>query len=92
MLVGVCIYIDCSISVNFWFQHLGSEKLKLDKHWTHLVAYLKSVETMNISMQKMRNVLQFFGMKNVTDEQVKYYIDNVYEVSSSTVYNFDDLM
>eukprot|EP01114_Cavostelium_apophysatum_P016581 TRINITY_DN4753_c0_g1_i1.p1 TRINITY_DN4753_c0_g1~~TRINITY_DN4753_c0_g1_i1.p1 ORF type:complete len:369 (-),score=90.59 TRINITY_DN4753_c0_g1_i1:240-1346(-) len=64
-----------SVSVNFWFQHLGSEKLKLTRHWGHMVDYLSMVEQMEITKEKMRNVLQFYGMK-VTDEQVEYYAKN----------------
>ena len=52
-----------SIAVNFWFQHLGSEKLKLTKHWEHLVEYLKAIETMQITPEKMKNVLQFYGYR-----------------------------
>jgi len=58
--------------VNFWFQHLGSEKLKLDRHWGHMCDYLEAVEQMEITVQKMKKVLEFYGMK-VSDEQAKYY-------------------
>jgi dTDP-4-dehydrorhamnose 3,5-epimerase-like enzyme len=72
------ITLEQSISVNFWFQHIESEKLKLTKHWNHMVEYLKCIEKMEISKEKMKNVLQFYGMK-VTDNDIQYYIDNPHQ-------------
>jgi len=67
-----------SISVNFWFQHLGSERLKLTRHWGHMVEYLVMIEQMDITKEKMRNVLQFYGLK-VTDEEVEDYMKNIHK-------------
>jgi len=72
------VTLEPSISINFWFQHLGSEKLKLTRHWVTMVDYLEAVEKMQITSEKMRNVLQFFGIK-VTDELVRYYMENIHE-------------
>jgi hypothetical protein len=75
--------IEPSISVNFWFQHLGSEKLKLSRHWGVIEQYLTSVENMDISLEKMRNVLQFFGYKKLSDEQVQSYMKDPYKVNET---------
>lgn len=55
--------LEDAVAVNFWFQHLQSEKLKLDRHWGHLEQYLEAVAHMEITEQKMRNVLQFYGYR-----------------------------
>lgn len=44
-----------------------------------MVEYLKCIEKMEISKEKMKNVLQFYGMK-VTDNDIQYYIDNPHQV------------
>jgi hypothetical protein len=41
--------------------------------------YLKAVESMAISPEKMKNVLQFYGLK-VSDQDVQYYMQNIHEV------------
>jgi len=68
--------LEPSISVNFWFQHLESEKLKLTRNWPSIQGQLESVAKMQISKDKMRNVLQFYGLK-VSDADVQSYMDNI---------------
>lgn len=71
--------LEPSIAVNFWWQHLESEKLKLTRHWGHMTEYLKAVELMKIPNDKMKNVLQWLG-EDSSDTSVEYYQKNIYEV------------
>jgi len=50
-----------TIALNFWFQHVGSEWLKVYRHWQHMEQYLEAVESMQASDSKYRGVLQFYG-------------------------------
>ncbi len=43
-----------------------------------MAKYLSCLETMEITKEKMRNVLQFYGLK-VTDEDVEFYLNNKLE-------------
>ena len=70
--------LEPSIAINFWFQHIKSEQLKLNKHWLHIEQILLAIKDMSITHTKMKNVLQFYGLK-VTDEQVEYYLNNKIE-------------
>eukprot|EP01116_Phalansterium_solitarium_P013552 TRINITY_DN30937_c0_g1_i1.p1 TRINITY_DN30937_c0_g1~~TRINITY_DN30937_c0_g1_i1.p1 ORF type:complete len:402 (+),score=133.98 TRINITY_DN30937_c0_g1_i1:85-1290(+) len=67
-----------SISVNFWFQHLESERLKLTKHWCVLEQELLAREQMQISPAKMRNVLSFYHLKP-SDDDIEFYRRNVHD-------------
>jgi len=65
--------LENSIAVNFWFQHIGSEKLKLTKFWPHMEEYLLAVENLhNTTPPKMVTVLQFLGVKTTEEEAVEY--------------------
>lgn len=69
--------LEPSISVNFWFQHLASEKLKLTKHWSHMEQFLEAVANMKISPEKMKKVLQYYLDKNsVSDDEIQFYMQN----------------
>jgi len=43
-----------------------------------MVKYLEAVERMHIKKEKMKNILQFYGLK-VTEEDVSYYMKNVHQ-------------
>ena len=61
-----------AIAINFWFQHLGSEKLKLTKHWGHTEQYLLAVTEMIVTPEKMRTVIQYYlNKKKPTDVRSK---------------------
>lgn len=40
--------LEPSIAVNFWFQHIGSELLKLNRFWPHLEQWLLAVEVYSL--------------------------------------------
>ncbi len=66
--------------MNFWFQSLTSEKLKVDKHWRAVEKHLEAIENMEITTQKMKNILEYHGVKKVTNEMADYYRNNILEV------------
>eukprot|EP01133_Synstelium_polycarpum_P001532 gene1532-1789_t len=77
--------LEPSISLNFWFQHLGSERLKLTRNWPHMEAYLEAIYSMNVNQEKMVSLLMYFGQgytqnNKPTHEQAQYYIDNPIEL------------
>eukprot|EP01132_Coremiostelium_polycephalum_P008281 gene8281-10175_t len=72
--------LEPSISLNFWFQHMGSERLKCNRYWGHIQDYLESVYSMQIGEEKMASLLQYFGelsgKKKWTKEEINEYILN----------------
>ncbi|KYQ89443.1 transcription factor jumonji [Tieghemostelium lacteum] len=72
--------LEHSISLNFWFQHMGSEYLKLTKHWGLVQEYIQTVYTMNISKERMHSLLLYFGSFNksypLTADIVQDYLSN----------------
>lgn len=59
--------LEPSVAVNFWFQHLESERLKLTRHWPHMEEYLIAVFHMEITDEKLLNVLRFLEVPEPID-------------------------
>ncbi|KAK5580310.1 hypothetical protein RB653_000326 [Dictyostelium firmibasis] len=54
--------LEPSISINFWFQHIGSELLKCNLLWCHMEQYLNAVlqmDTTKISNDKFKKIINF---------------------------------
>jgi Cupin-like domain len=62
--------LEPSIAVNFWFQLLASEKLKLSTLWPVIEKQLELTAEMFITREKMRNVLKFFGISELSDAEI----------------------
>ncbi|PRP73186.1 hypothetical protein PROFUN_03500 [Planoprotostelium fungivorum] len=63
-----------SVSINFWFQHAKSESLKLTHHWCVIERLLDSTSHMIITHDKMKNLLEYYGYRNVTREEIEEYV------------------
>ncbi|EGG13888.1 transcription factor jumonji [Cavenderia fasciculata] len=73
--------LEHAISLNFWFQHIGSEKLKCTRFWPHMEEYLNAIYNMDMKEERMTTLLMYFAdgysQKNKpTEADVRYYIDN----------------
>ncbi|EGC33788.1 hypothetical protein DICPUDRAFT_154113 [Dictyostelium purpureum] len=73
--------LEPSISLNFWFQHMGSEMLKLTKLWGHMEDYLDAVYNMStnqVSNDKMKSILNYLGdgKQSYDDHQIQQYKDD----------------
>jgi len=79
--------LEPSIAINFWFQHLGSEKLKLTKHWGHTEQYLLAVTDMIITPEKMCTVIQYYFNKkkpaDVSTSLMHSFLTNICKVNNS---------
>ncbi|GAM22333.1 hypothetical protein SAMD00019534_055080 [Acytostelium subglobosum LB1] len=73
--------LEPSISVNFWFQHMGSERLKCGRLWPVMEQYLEAVKGIQATEEKMTSLLMYFGegysqKRKPKPEEVRSYMDN----------------
>jgi len=71
--------LEPSISLNFWFQDLGSEFLKCYRYLGVMEHYLEAVYNMQVPPSKLKTLIQFFDPskgQNISDEVVEEFKKN----------------
>lgn len=61
-----------AVAVNFWFQHLGSEALKLSIHWPIIEEYLEAACAMALPDKRLHGVLQYHGLRGLSAAAVSF--------------------
>eukprot|EP01139_Manchomonas_bermudensis_P021606 Amastigsp_a683668_23.p1 type:complete len:379 gc:universal Amastigsp_a683668_23:1167-31(-) len=91
-----------AVAVNFWFQHLGSEELKLDRHWAVVEEHLVAAAQMTLAPSKWPGVLRYHGLGDVSDAAAELlmaapalflraptFVDHVGNVANSSFFEGD---